>query len=90
MTKLNNSNIFNDKEIENFTRLGKVLKGVHERLISEGYTINDEGIMPPKNELENGFKYCYNNYANLTIPYIKKELFRTTKWVVPSGEKCLF
>ena len=39
---------FSDEEIKNFTGLGKALKKVHCRLIREGYTINDKGIFPPK------------------------------------------
>jgi hypothetical protein len=32
-------NIFSDEEIKSLTALGEVLRGIHNRLIEEGYTI---------------------------------------------------
>ena len=42
--------IFTDSQIQNFVGFYAAIKRVHSRLISEGYTIKDGQIFPPKIE----------------------------------------
>ena len=45
--KNQHNNIFTDEEVGNFMGLYCALKKVHDRLIEEGYEINDGKIKPP-------------------------------------------
>ncbi len=38
---------FTEDEMQSFRDLGAVLRQIHNRLISEGYTITDDEIIPP-------------------------------------------
>jgi len=42
--------IFTNGQIQNFVGFYSAIKRVHSRLISEGYTIKDGQIFPPKIE----------------------------------------
>ena len=42
--------IFSNGQIQNFVGFYAAIKKVHSRLISEGYTIKDGQIFPPKIE----------------------------------------
>lgn len=42
--------IFTNSQIQNFAGFYAAIKRVHSRLISEGYTIRDGQILPPKIE----------------------------------------
>lgn len=39
--------IFTDKAVQNFSAFSVVLKGIHTRLMSEGYMITDERLIKP-------------------------------------------
>lgn len=41
---------FSDEAIKNITNLAEIFKKIHLRLISEGYTIKEGKIIPPKKE----------------------------------------
>ena len=43
-----NNQIFTGEQIKNFADFSNYIKIVHNRLISEGYTIKDNEIIPPK------------------------------------------
>ena len=46
--KKDQQNIFTEEQISNFAGLYNALKKVHIRLISEGYIIEKDKIIPPK------------------------------------------
>ena len=46
----NDNAILTPKEIEVFTGFASTLKKIHIRLIMEGYTITEDGIVPPKDK----------------------------------------
>jgi len=46
-----NSDVFSDKEMENFLGLFEILRRVHTRLIGEGYTIRAGEIIPPRDRV---------------------------------------
>ena len=48
--KKDQQNIFTEEQISNFADLYDALKKVHVRLISEGYTIENDKIIPPKDK----------------------------------------
>ena len=48
--KTRKNRIFTDKEIENFVGLFEILKRIHIRLVNEGYTIENDNIIPPKDK----------------------------------------
>jgi len=45
-----NSSIFSQTEIDNFVAFSSTLKRIHNRLISEGYTIKDGKIIKPEGD----------------------------------------
>ncbi len=45
---------FTEEEMQSFRDLGAVLRRIHNRLISEGYTITDDEIIPPSHVSSNG------------------------------------
>ena len=40
--------IFTNEQITNFANFSNTLKNIHNRLISEGYVINNNQIIPPQ------------------------------------------
>ena len=46
-SKAEQSQIFTEEQIKNFAGFYNSLKAVHNRLINEGYTINNGEILPP-------------------------------------------
>ena len=45
--------VFSDETIKALTELGEVLRRIHNRLISEGYEIRGDVIIPPSKDTRN-------------------------------------
>lgn len=51
MKTKNKTRIFSEEELKSISELGDVLRGIHKRLIKEGYIIKDGKITKPKDDI---------------------------------------
>lgn len=61
MTQKETDNIFSEDCVASLTELGEVLRGIHKRLISEGWTIEDGVFTSPDGvsyNKQSAMQYC--------------------------------